>query len=130
MSAGFHAPRRFTIPVSGSLRLDFSTAASTLASFEITKLRGTTDLTYSLFTTNFTADDLQGAQGRLTGSDWTSYWYPEPLGQNMVAFTGSLTDPPASVVVHMDEIATKSMLVQLSSSAGGDIIFYSHIKTG
>lgn len=136
MSVGYMARKDFTLPVSGALRFTFSNAATPWASFQIYRQLGTQDATFRIWTSNFSQKDVPG-DGNLgtenclnTGSSYTTgynYWYAEP-GASGTAFTGSATDAPSPYMMHFVDIGSKHIMVEVSSSSGGQFMLYPHLK--
>jgi hypothetical protein len=134
MSAGYLRPQAVTLPISGSTRVVFSIGAGPYVSFQVRKSAGTTDATYAVFTSNFSNADVPLATGNgsapLTGSAPYFSYYSREIGMSGTLFTGSATDPPAAATVHLGSINAAYMAVELSSSAGGTLTVFPHIKTG
>lgn len=135
MSVGFMARKEFTLPVSGAMRFTFSNASAPWASFQIYRQFGSQDMSFRLWSSNFSAKDVPGdgnfgtENSLSTGSSYTTgynYWFLEPGISG--SLTGSATDAPSPFAFHLVDVSTKHIMIEVSSSSGGKFILYPHIK--
>lgn len=129
---GYIPPQPFTLPVSGALRFQYTIDSAPWASFQLYRTSGLQDATYRIWTSNFSQKDVAaaglGTFTALSGSNlYYAYWYPEP-GCAGTAFTGSVTDAPTPFLMHTVDNGAKHIMVEISSSYGGNFVLYPHIK--
>lgn len=133
MSAGYLNPKVRVLPVSGSWRFHFTNESSPWTSVQVLKQSGSTDATYAIFTSNFGSLNVPGyissQPGALSGSAYNQYWSRE-AGLSGTLFTGSATDSPASAMIQLGNINSKYVAVEVSSSFGGQITVFPHLKSG
>lgn len=139
MSAGHLSPKSRQIQASGSHRFHYTNDADPWLSFQLMKPAGTMDVSYAVYTSNFGGADVpqfgQFSSGTykgnqpLSGSAFNGYWAREVGLSGTDVLTGSVaSDPPASVMIHLGNLNSRHIAIEVTSGFGGLVTIFPFVK--
>lgn len=132
MGAKYLGHKDITVPQSGTQRVVFNTEAVSRASFQLTPVTSSMDASFKIWSSNWTPDDVPGLTSlvgnkgnQMTGSAYQGYWSLETTGS---AITPSTVLTP--YMQHFADIGSRLLMLEVSSSLGGNLRVSMHGKTG